>query len=39
MTENNSSLNDLKGKDPNKLEYIKGMIAVVKEDIKTVMLL
>lgn len=36
--ENKSSLNDLQGTDANKLEYIKGMIIIAREDIKIVML-
>lgn len=37
-TDDDSSLHDLEGTDGNKLEYIKGMISVVREDIKIIML-
>lgn len=34
---NKDPLNDLRGSDKNKFEYINGMISIVKEDIKIVM--
>ena len=38
MTNNDPSLQDLNGIDANKLEYIKGMISLAREDMKLVML-